>query len=117
LNGFGFGLENYNAAGHYQMTDNGLPVDATGTISGTDVDGPFTGGVALANILAGSEVVYRCAVQQWLRFALGRAPADGEQAEVSALTRAFMQSHGDVRALLVDLALSPSFRMKLVEDD
>ena len=34
LNGFGFGLENYNAAGLYQTTDDGLPVDASGVISG-----------------------------------------------------------------------------------
>jgi hypothetical protein len=115
LNGFGFGLETYDAAGHYRTTDDGLPVDARGTISGTDVDGPFTGGVALAQILAGSEVVHRCAAQQWLRFALGRAPGDGEQAEVSAFTRAFMQSHGDVRALLVDVVASPSFRMTRAE--
>jgi hypothetical protein len=115
LNGFGFGLENYNAAGHYQTTDDSLPVDARGVISGTDVNGPFTGGVALSETLARSEVVHRCATEQWLRFALGRAPVDGEQAEISSLTSAFMQSHGDVRALLVDLVASPSFRTTLVE--
>jgi hypothetical protein len=116
LNGFGFGLENYNAAGEWQSTDDGLPVDASGTILGTDVNGPFTGGAALSARLATSAVVHRCATTQWVRFALGRAPADAEAAELAALSSGFMESLGDVRALLLALVVSPSFRMHLVED-
>ena len=71
LNGFGFGLENYNAAGHYQTTDDGLPVDASGEIHGTDVDGRFTGGIALSEALSKSEVVHHCATEEMVRYALG----------------------------------------------
>jgi len=117
LNGFGFGFENYNAAGHYQTTDDTLPVDATGTIEGTDVDGPFDGAIDLSEKLSKSQVVHACATQELVRFALGRAPADVEQPEVAALAKSFMASKGDLRALLTDVALSPSFRMQLVEDN
>jgi uncharacterized protein DUF1592/uncharacterized protein DUF1588/uncharacterized protein DUF1595/uncharacterized protein DUF1585/uncharacterized protein DUF1587 len=117
LNGLGFGLENYNAAGHYQTTDNGLPVDATGTIYGTDVDGPFAGGLALSAALGRSASVRDCATEEWLRYALGRAPSDAERPTVTALSKGFEQNGGDVRALMVDVAASPSFRLRLIEEN
>ncbi len=117
LNGFGFGFESYNAAGHYQTTDDTLPVDATGTITGTDVDGPFDGAIALSEALSRSRVVHECATQEMVRYALGRAPADGERPAVAALSKSFFESGGDLRALLVDVVLSPSFRLHLVEEN
>jgi hypothetical protein len=112
LNGFGFGLENFNAAGIYQTTDNGLPVDATGTIHGTDVDGPFNGAIALSTRLSQSATVHQCATAEWVRYALGRAPVEGEMPTVTALASAFMKSGGDVRALMLGVVLSPSFRLR-----
>ncbi|HTA18358.1 MAG TPA: DUF1588 domain-containing protein, partial [Polyangia bacterium] len=115
LNGFGFGFEEYDAAGHHQTIDDGLPVDATGTIRGTDVDGPFDGAIALSQTLAGSAVVHACATQELVRYALGRAPVDVEAPSVAALAQRFFSSGGDLRALLADIVLTPSFRMQLVE--
>lgn len=117
LNGFGFGLESYNAAGHYQTTDNGLPVDASGEILGTDVDGPFNGGIALSSALSKSEVVHYCATEEMFRYALGRAPVDVELPTVGTLARAFKDGGGDVRALLIAVATSATFRMRLAEED
>jgi hypothetical protein len=116
LNGFGFGLENYDAAGHYQTTDDGLPVDARGVVVGTDVDGRFDGGIELSAVLAKSKVVHQCATQQMVRYALGRAAVEAEQPEVDALSKAFLASGGDLRALLVSIAASPTFRTRIVEE-
>ena len=116
LNGFGFGLESYNAAGHYQTTDDGLPVDASGTITLTDVNGPFVGGVQLSEILARSATVHACASQQWFRYAFGRAPVPGEQPAVSAQAQSFLESEGDVHAIVLAIVTSPSFRYRVVED-
>ena len=117
LNGFGFGFEEYNAAGHYQTTDDTLPVDATGTITGTDVDGPFNGAIALSQALSRSQVVHDCATQELVRYALGRAPVDVEAASVAALSKSFMASGGDLRALLIDVVMTPRFRMALVGEN
>ena len=71
---------------HYQTTDNGLPVDASGTINGTDVDGPFDGALALsrgARLRARSSTMRDAASS--VRYALGRAPADVERRCVDAL--------------------------------
>jgi hypothetical protein len=116
LNGFGFGLESYNAAGIYQTMDDGLPVDATGVITGTDVDGPFNGGVQLSAILANSAVVHACATSEWVRFAMGRAPVDAEQVYLAQMAGDFKNSGGDVRGLLEAIVLSPIFRTMLVEN-
>jgi hypothetical protein len=115
LNGLGFGFETYDAAGHYQTTDDTLPVDATGTITGTDVDGPFDGALELSQRLSGSGVVHACATQELVRYALGRAPVDVEAQSVSALAARFLASGGDLRALLADIVMTPSFRQQLVE--
>jgi hypothetical protein len=117
LNGFGFGFENYDAAGHYRTVENGLPIDATGAIHGTDVDGPFDGAVALSEGLGRSAWVGRCATNQWFRYALGRAPADVETPTVEMLAKQFAGSGQDVRALLKAVVTSPSFRLRRVEED
>jgi hypothetical protein len=117
LNGFGFGFEHYDAAGHYQTTDDTLPVDATGTITGTDVNGPFDGALALSDTLSRSRTVHDCATLEMIRYALGRAPTDAELPTVDSLAQSFFDSGGDLRALLVNVVLSPTFRNRLVEGD
>ncbi len=112
LNGFGYGLEHYTAAGGYITSQQGLPIDARGQIVGTDVDGPYVGGLELSAALARSKVVYRCATQQWLRYALGRAPTDDEADLIDAITARFVASDGDLRGLLTDIVTSETFRMR-----
>jgi hypothetical protein len=43
----GFGMENFNSAGLYRTTDNGQPIDATGTLDGTAFKDLATLGTAL----------------------------------------------------------------------
>lgn len=112
LNGFGFGFESYNAAGHYQTMENGLAIDASGKIIGTDVDGPFQGGLGVSQALSRSKVVHQCATQQWVRYALGRAPVDIEKPMMTALGNAFFTSGGDIRRLLTEVVAAPTFRMR-----
>jgi hypothetical protein len=115
LNGLGFGLESYSASGAHQSLDNGLPVDATGQISGTDVDGPFEGGIELSAKLARSGAVHHCATERWIRYALGRAAVDAEGPLVEALATTFLASGGDLRQLLVGIVTAPTFRMRRIE--
>ncbi len=112
LNGIGFGFESYDAAGAFRTTEQGLPIDATGVLIGTDVDGPFDGALALSAKLEQSAMVHRCATAQWLRYALGRAPVDAELSLLDTWTASFQASGGDVRALLVNIVTSPTFRLR-----
>ena len=47
----GFGFENYDGIGQWRTTDEGQPVDASGSLTGTDSDGNFNGAVDLAHKL------------------------------------------------------------------
>lgn len=110
LNGIGFGFENFNAAGKLSTLDHGLPIDSTGHLYGTDVDGDFSGAVALSEALSHSADAHRCAAQQWLRYAFGRPLVDGESKLVDALTAQLMADGSSVRDLLLGIITSSSFR-------
>ena len=110
IDGLGFGLENYDAIGAFRAEDGGVPVDASGEIIASDVDGEYEGGVELGQILVGSSEVKDCLATQWLRFAIGRGEAEEDQCTLDALRSGFAESDGDVNQLIADIALSDSFR-------
>lgn len=112
LNGIGFGFEHYGAGGRFQMHEEGLAIDARGLFFGTDVDRSFDGAVELSASLDASEEVHRCATQQWMRYALGRGLAAEEAPLAKAIAGNFVESRGNVRALLLDIVTSPTFRMR-----
>ena len=61
IDSFGFPLEEFDGMGKLRTTDNGKPVDSQVTISvGSDIDGTYADGVALANALAASPTVKTC---------------------------------------------------------
>jgi hypothetical protein len=113
LNGFGFGFENYTASGAFITEQQGLPIDPRGEIVGTDVDGPFANAIELSSTLARSDAVYHCATKRWMQYALGRAPTV-EDKTIDALAGDFRDSRGDLRALLIAIATSRTFRLRMV---
>jgi hypothetical protein len=106
----GFGFENYDAVGRYRATENGSPIDATGTIIGTDdMDGDFDGAVALAHSLANSEQVHQCFVRQWFRFGHGRSEKPEDVCTLDALFADFEAADLDIRELLVAFTQTDAF--------
>lgn len=105
----GFAFENYDAGGRWRDTDGGAPVDATGELVGTDVDGAFEGVPQLARRLAESSEVRRCVATQWFRFAFGRS----EQTEHDACTIAALDTAltrgGSLRELVRATVRQPLF--------
>jgi hypothetical protein len=76
IDSFGFAFENFDGMGKLRTTDNGKPVDSFVTIKiGSDVDGTYADGVALARALAGSVSVKTCLARQMFRSAAGRSDA------------------------------------------
>ncbi|MDX2053197.1 MAG: DUF1592 domain-containing protein [Polyangiaceae bacterium] len=105
----GFGLEVYDGIGAYRTSENGLAVDASGDLTGTDVDGKFTGGVELASRLAMSASVRQCAAINAARFAYGRKEIATDTQLAATLDMKLGVSGMDVRELLVALTQSASF--------
>jgi hypothetical protein len=112
LNGLGFGFEHYAAGGRYQASEQGLAIDSHGRIDGTDIDRKVDGALELSAALDESAMVHDCATQQWMRYALGRGLAPEEAPLAAAVSRNFQESGGNVRALLLDIVTSPTFRLR-----
>lgn len=105
----GFGLENFDAIGRYRTTENGRPVDSSGVLSGTDVDGPYTGSVELAGKLASSSLVRQCAALQAARWAYGRPEIETDKMLAKTLDGQLGAAGMDLREVLVSIVKSESF--------
>jgi hypothetical protein len=105
----GFGMEEMDGIGRYRTTENRLPVDTSGQLNGTDVDGPFDGVVELSNKLAGSDMFATCFVHQFFRFAEARDPGDSDQCAIDGWTKAFRDAGGHISDLFASYVSDPGF--------
>lgn len=105
----GLGLENFDGAGAWRDTESGQPVDSSGQLEGTDIDGTFHGARELEERLATSSQVERCAMMQWFHFAAGRSDTPDDACTLDELAGAFHRSGGDLRALLLSLTQTDAF--------
>jgi hypothetical protein len=112
----GLGFERYDALGQWRDADNGLPIDATGDVAGSDVAGPFDGAVQLSQKLAQSEQVMECMARTWLRFALGRSDLDADAGAIASAGGKFKKSGFVMKELLVALTATNTFRYQRVLD-
>lgn len=108
----GFGFEQFDVVGRYRTKEGELPVDARGMLSGTDVDGPFTGPAQLAQRLVGSPTFRHCFVQQLWRFAESRAVGPHDDAEIDALAGAFERADHRIDELLIAIVRKPTFILR-----
>ncbi len=88
LDGVGFGFEAFDQFGRHRDTDQGQPVDDSGQLLGTDVDGPFRGALDLGQKLSTSAVASQCFARQYFRFGLGHPDAQHETCTVDAMAKA-----------------------------
>ena len=110
MNPPGFAFDHFDAVGRWRDDDRGLPIDTTGDLKGPDdATGSFADHVELAGILAGSEAVRGCMVQQWFHYAYGRGEGDLDGCSMGQLGEAFEASGGNIRTLLLELTQTPAF--------
>lgn len=102
----GFALEGFDALGAARELDNGLPVDASGTLAGQS----FTDAQGMIDVLRGSTDTVRCVVQQAMRHQVGLIEDSAQQPYISALAEAFAASGHDFRTLIADMVSSDVFR-------
>jgi hypothetical protein len=106
----GLAFEAYEPTGRYRSTDNGKPVDASGTLSGAGAsDGPVKDAVDLMTRLAASPVVEQCFVRHSFRYWMGRSEAPWDGCALVDADRAYQQAGGDYVELLAGLLSSRSF--------
>jgi hypothetical protein len=105
----GFGFENYDGVGAYRTMDNGKPVDASGMLTGTDVDGAFTGVAQLGALIANSATAEACVGKQWFRYAMGRAEQVADTCSLQQMSKTFHASGADLRTLPAAIVQTPAF--------
>ena len=102
----GFGLENFDAIGHYRTQEFGLPIDATGSLDGK----PFVDARGLGQLLKADPRVMKCLTRTLFRHASGHVDLPGESRPLAAAYEAFSQGGFKYSALLVELVASDAFR-------
>jgi hypothetical protein len=102
----GYGFENYDAIGRYRATDRDRPVNAASELTGSDVDGAFSGPDELTAMLASSAGVRQCFAQNWLEYTTGRQV---DPDTVSAIASDFVGGGSTLRDLMVAIVRSDAF--------
>ena len=116
----GLGFEGFDAAGAYRATENGVAVDASGSVNGavdTQLAGAFNGIVDLEQKLGESGTVQHCVTTQWFRYAYGRKETTGDDADacsMDALQTQFAAGGYKVQDLLAALTQTNTFLYRRV---
>lgn len=112
MDGLGLGFEHFDGLGRWRDDEWGHPIDASGEVVFTDVDGPFNGVTELGHKLAESEQVRRCVTQQWFRFGYGRVETDEDSCTMDSLYGEFEAANFDVKELIIALTKTQAFRYR-----
>jgi hypothetical protein len=108
----GFAFEHFDGAGRWRDLENGLVIDDSGELVGSDNDAAFTGPVELGALLAGSAQVRGCLTRQWFRYAYGRVAGEGDACTLASLETRLADADGDLRELVIGLSSTDVFRYR-----
>ena len=112
----GVAFEHYDALGKYRDTENGVTIDATGTIYSagtTGMDVPIDGVAGLQKYLADSQDVKECMVRYWAYYAFGTASWDQDACTYDAIrTEAAGQSYS-LKSILTAIINTPRFTKRV----
>lgn len=109
----GFGFENYDGVGKWRTEEAGKPIDATGILTQSDIDGEFDGVVELAHKLTGSEKAQTCYTKQWFRYAYGRGETQQDDCTMEAINAEFQSSGANIKQLLLNLTQTDAFMYRI----
>lgn len=115
INPVGFGLEHYDAIGRYRTQENGVPIDASGTLAGTESNAMFDSGVTLAKAMAEAPEARSCYAKNWFRYTFGRAETPGDACALSALADKLKDDNYTAMDLLSDLTRTRAFLYRAAE--
>jgi hypothetical protein len=102
----GLALENFDGVGIWRATENGIPIDARGTMEGKE----FVGAPGMGQTLHDTAPAAACAVRNLFRYAIGRNPVKGEAGLLRDLEDRFADMGYRFPELMRMLAMSDPFR-------
>lgn len=104
----GLALEPFDAVGQHRTVDNGFVIDPTGE---TPELGSFSGPAELASLIRNDERSGNCIMKKLYRHSMGHLETKGERPAVIYLGEQFADAGYSLKSLLVELTLSPAFRL------
>jgi hypothetical protein len=109
INGTGFALENYDAAGGYRDMEEGQKVDSSGSLELPSGTLTFKNGLEFVKAAAKTPEARDCVARNWMRSLLRRDVMDVEGGSLKAVKQAFESSSFDMRKLIVGLTKTRAF--------
>ena len=101
----GLTLENFDGVGAFRTTENGVPIDVSGALDGTEVSGP----VALGEAVSRHPAVPRCMARRVSEYALRRPLTNDDLGWVREMSSRFADEGYRVPALFGAVARSDAF--------
>jgi hypothetical protein len=115
----GVAFEHYDQFGKYRSSENGVTIDATGTIYGAsdgdiEIDG-LTGPNGLQPYLAQSEEVKSCLVRYWSYYAFGSASWPQDKCTYDAIRKEAADQSYSLQGVLKAILHSPRFTARVMD--
>lgn len=117
INPPGFAFESFDAAGQVRSTDRGQPVDTTGEIQLDGSSVSFSNAKELTEAIAASRTGRLCYARNLLRYAYGRREVASDQALLDEIADRMADDAYGVKAALLTLTSTPSFRLRAPNQD
>jgi hypothetical protein len=105
----GFAFENYDAVGQYRETEVGKTVDASGSLELPSGKLEFKNAIELVGQLVKTPELRECMSRHWVRYLLRRQEMPEEKTSIDTLLKAFDDSQGDLREVLVAVTGTKAF--------
>jgi hypothetical protein len=109
INPTGFAFEIYDAVGQYRTMEDGLKVDASGTLELPSGNLTFKDAVDLSKQLSQTTEARDCMSKQWLRYVLRRMETSDEAGSFKLALADFEKSGYDLRELMVSTTKTRAF--------
>ncbi len=109
INPAGFAFESFDAIGSLRTTENGAPVDPTGTVSVGKDEVSFQTAAEFVDDLAELSDTRACYAQHWLRYAYGREESEGDSRTLGLLTHDLERDDFGVRDVLLGITRGAAF--------
>ena len=102
----GLGLENFDGIGRFRDLDNGVTIDATGDLDGTE----FEDALGLAEAIRNHPEYAGCVTRNLMRYGTGVIESRETENAQDYLTGMFERSGYSFQTLMLEFIMSPAFR-------
>lgn len=109
INPVGFAFENFDGIGAYRDTDNGLPVDASGSLDLSETSLSFEGAAEFSRAISEIPRVRACYAKNWLNYVYGRHETAGDARTLGRIASALGEGAHGARDLLTLLTTGAAF--------